>query len=145
MRNIARFLAVTVATALLSACGQIMDQAAEMAIQHDPALVIRPGYKVDIDGKPTEIVGEDVCPRNSGKALPEFFYIGGIPLDGERDCIILAKDRSEVVVHFADTANRKQITEHWTIVRWIDDRGGHKFPVTGLRRPSGAVIQASNS
>lgn len=137
--SVARNLAITITAALLGACGQAMDQVTELGIQHDPTLVIRPGYKIDIDGKPTEISGDDDCPRNSGALIPEYFFIGGTPIDGTRHCVILAKDRSEVVVTLIAPDQHVQ-TEHWSIVRWVHEKDGHRFQGTGLRRPDGTAV-----
>ena len=120
----------------LTACDaqQAATTVAKIAPHVAPMLVIEPGYKVMIDGKPTPVMGHDECPSNPGTAV-----FGTDPLVGQTGCIVLSKDRTEVPVSFPGP--KGMVNERWTIVR--ETRQGTAFPMTMLRRPDGSPIVAA--
>lgn len=144
-----RYLLAITTAMLLAGCQQAQNNFAAMGasiMDHfphsEPTNVLRPGYEIVLDGKATPIFGSDVCPSAGGGMVPEFFFLGGVPRVGEPGCIILAKDRTSVVVQYVDES-RQLKTEQWTIVRTTVERAGRQWPVVGLRRPDGTLVQPS--
>ena len=86
-------------------------------------VVIAPGYKMVIEGKPVPVFGVQLCPRVDGMRI---FFFGGDPQGGS-GCSIIEKSTSYVVVQFV--LDGKAVTETWAVERRADQ--------TMLRRPNG--------
>ncbi|MFM0416971.1 hypothetical protein [Paraburkholderia aromaticivorans] len=95
-----------------------------------PLLVIKPGYRVLIDGRPVPIVGNDECPRE--RDAQNAFSLGGRPDDTPAmGCVVVGPTTKEVHVRV-----NSSFLEVWKVVH--QERGG--FPVTLLVRPNGDYI-----
>lgn len=106
-----------------------------MTSEHEPVLVIGPGYKVIINGSPTPIFGIDECPTDD-PIMEKVF--GPSPLKGNHNCIVLEKDRADVLVRFPTDKGVQE--ERWAIVRSQTEKFGLTLPATGLRRPDGSMV-----
>lgn len=140
MKTIALLLALCVT---ISGCDSIVGKALDIAQVDEPTIVLAPGYKVIIDGKPTPIFGVDECPKADTLMVKLF---GENPDDGKVGCTVLNKDKTEVTVRFAQATNapaERLITERWNIVRESVKIGDHPATRTYLKRPDGAMVVAA--
>ncbi len=130
MNKITRFLctlAVLAASPIAHADGltDLATKMIEVADAKAPVLVLQPGIRLNISGKPggkvVPVFGNDICPR-------DFMDRG----HSDSGCIVL--DKPVVIVQFAEDG--KLITEQWKVVS-KDNR-------TSLYRPDGTVISQVN-
>ena len=69
-------------------------------------------------------------------------FFGPDPLEGLHSCIVVANDRSELLVRFKQGASVQE--EHWTIVRGEAPKFGLTLPTAALRRPDGSIVLAAD-
>ncbi len=138
--NMKRVLILMTGTVLLLAgCGEVAEQYSKMISETAPVMVIAPGYKVVINGEPTPIYGTDECPKEDPKMIK---FFGPDPLEGQHSCIVVAKDRTEILVRFNQGVSVQE--EHWTILRGEAQKFGLTFPTAALRRPDGSIVLAAD-
>jgi hypothetical protein len=130
------FFALTLLSLLpLAGCDGVTSKVLEMTGESEPTIVIPPGYKITIDGKPVPIFGFDECPKSDSTMVKVF---GESPTDGFHNCIVLTKDRAKVPVLVALSTGR--VTEQWFVVRETGNTTEQPYSRTSLRRPDGALV-----
>jgi len=115
-----------VALTLLTACDAGKDTI--RAITNPGAIVLHAGYKVQVDGKPVPIFGNDQCP-SANKLIKVLF--GPEPDEGQRSCLVVAPETKTVSVLVGSGDN--PVHETWVVERECD--------MTMLRRADGSYVQ----
>jgi hypothetical protein len=129
------FVASLLAT-LVVGCGQVADQASTLAGEHEPTIVLSPGYQINVAGEAVPIQGFDACPKGDDAMVKVF---GPAPDDGKSTCIVIGKDQWKVSVLVGLPAGG--VREDWEIVRETGTlTNGHPFARTSLRRPDGSLV-----
>jgi hypothetical protein len=135
--TVKRISAILFSTAvlLLTGCDQLGDHFAQMATDKEPTVVIAPGFKINVNGKPVPIAGFDACPKSDPVMIKLF---GDASLEGSHDCIVLDKNRKEVRVQVAES--KGVLTEQWMIIRETGKTGNRPYLRTSLKRPDGSLV-----
>lgn len=95
---------------------------AQTAKSAPDTVVIAPGFKVLVDGRPVDVIGNQRCPDDSQRA-------------GKLECVVVTKATKAVVVTFV--LDGKPVTEEWQVERLSPTR-------EVLRRPNGEYIAAAH-
>jgi hypothetical protein len=135
VKTLSALLLSAAAAVSLTGCDQLRDHFTKMAIDHEPTLVIPPGFEILVDGKLVPVAGFDDCPKGD-PAMNKIF--GDDPLASSHDCIVLSEDRKEVQVQIANP--KGVVTEQWTIIREKVKAGDRPYSRTSLKRPDGSLV-----
>lgn len=127
MRHLA-LLMLALATGA-QAAGPELKSAAPTRARFAETVVISPGYRMLIAGKPVPVTGAQQCPRADGLRV---WFLGGDPMGGD-SCLVIEKTTTTLQAQFTLEGNR--VSETWTVERPAPDK-------TVLRRPNGDYLQA---
>lgn len=101
----------------------------------NPDLVLRPGYKVQVNGHAVPILGFDPCPDDPRPWKD--YWIGGRPEDGVRPltgCVVVKPGTNTVRVQLL--TGGEPVMETWTVER----REQAGMPATIVKRPNGDYV-----
>lgn len=101
----------------------------------NPDIVIKPGYKVQVDGHETAIFGFDPC-TDDPRPWKDY-WIGGRPDDSLRPftgCVVVKPGTNTVRVQFLTGGER--VVETWT----VEHREHDGMPATVVKRPNGDYV-----
>ncbi|MBB5546598.1 hypothetical protein A8H39_01900 [Paraburkholderia fungorum] len=142
MESRARYAAIgimclVVVSAIMFPCAHglarsYMDQAG----MGNPDIVLRPGFKVAVDGHARAVIGFVPCPEDPRPWKD--YWLGGPPTDSERSgafgCVVVAPDTTSVHVRYLTSGTPAE--EIWT----VEHREYKDMPVTVAKRPNGEYV-----
>lgn len=130
MKTVPLVLALLIGLSGCDAAKELGAQVGKSSDQSPMTLVLKPGYKMLVDGQPAPVFGYQKCPPGD-KGMRDL--VGSDPDEGKPICIVISPDTQTVSV-------RVELRDGLSEEVWTVEHSGDR---TMLRRADGSYLSAA--